>query len=240
MSVGGTGGRQLYGMSGASAAQQSVDLAENFDRDARESETGYGSQKKNSESQDKSFLASVKEALKPGDVKRRAAHEDTTQEGKHGGIMEALKPGIRDDDENQKHRKRGEFLNASKPDSGEGEGQRGAKSDESGLLQSMMPLGHKEHSNKESHSSTTLDSLKPGDSRRDDVEVSHHEHGSMLDFMSPGHSTPIVPGAFKSSTGGSDPGSIGQQRRTRSGSDSRIGSSIKEKLGLDKGSERNY
>ncbi|KAI0598703.1 hypothetical protein F4775DRAFT_592129 [Biscogniauxia sp. FL1348] len=250
MSTGGTGGRPLYGMSGASAAQQSVDLADSLDR--KDMETAARQERpetKHHEREDRSFLASVKEALKPGDVKRRASAGEATHEGGggRGGVMESLKPGHRDDDdEHEKHHRRSGVMSALKPSASEGEKHRDATSGEGGgLLQSMMP-GHKEHKNKEGHSSSSiLDALRPGDSRREDVQQSQHERGSVLDSLNPGDSAPSVPGTFSTSATGSDPGSMGQQRRKSRGGTSGLGSALKEKLGLGGGgggerSERNY
>ncbi|KAI1492833.1 hypothetical protein F5X96DRAFT_667348 [Biscogniauxia mediterranea] len=247
MSTGGTGGRPLYGMSGASAAQQSVDMADSLDR--KDMETAARQEHpdtKHHGREDRSFLASVKEALKPGDVKRRASAGEATHEGGRGGIMESMKPSHWEDDEHSKHHKRGGIMNVLRPSSSEGEKHRDATGSEPGHLESMMP-GHKEHKNKEGHGISFLDALRPGDSRREDVQQSHHERGSMLDSMNPGDSAPDMPSTSNNNNNSSDPGSMGQQqqqqqqRRKSRGSMSGLGSTLKEKLGLGgERSERNY
>ncbi|KAI1634012.1 hypothetical protein F4809DRAFT_652145 [Biscogniauxia mediterranea] len=155
--------------------------------------------------------------------------------------MESMRPSHWDDDEHSKHHKRGGIMSALKPSSSEGESYRDATGSEAGNLQSMMP-GNKEHKNKEGHGISLLDALRPGDSRREDVQQSHHERGSMLDSLNPGDSARDMPSTFNNSSAtGSDPGRMGQQQRRKSrGSTSGLGSALKEKLGLGERSERNY
>ncbi|KAI5928160.1 hypothetical protein F4810DRAFT_181371 [Camillea tinctor] len=240
MSTGGTGGHPLYGMSGASAVQQSVDMADSLDKkDFETTAKQESSVPKHHEQEDKSFLTSFKEALKPGDTKRRASASEATQEGGKGGIMESMKPSRRDDSGHQKQHERGGIMKVLKPNSTEGEKHRDATSSDGGLLQSMMP-GHKEHINKESRSNTVLDVLRPGDSHSEDVQESHQRRGSMLDSLNPGDSTPNMPNAFQTSATGSDPGTVGQQRRKSHSNASDFGNNIREKLGLGDRSERNY
>ncbi|KAI0901210.1 hypothetical protein F4806DRAFT_185996 [Annulohypoxylon nitens] len=130
MSTGGTGGNPIWGFNrGATNAQPSVDQSD--DPDPKGTAAGYV----HNQSEDKSFLGSIKEALKPGDAKRQEQKQqqglghlgDLTHDGRHGGIEETMMRGHRDYGESQSHRD-------------------GART--GGVLESIMP-GHKEHENKE-------------------------------------------------------------------------------------------
>ncbi|KAI1800723.1 hypothetical protein F4811DRAFT_495089 [Daldinia bambusicola] len=133
MSTGGTGGNPLQGFHyGATAAQQHIDLSD--DPDPKGTAAGYV----HDQNQGKSIFGSIKDALKPGDVKKQenqgsGFRGDFTHDGRHGGVEETMIPGRRDYDESreglQKHRD-------------------GVRTDGGGVLESIMP-GNQSHSNKE-------------------------------------------------------------------------------------------
>ncbi|KAI0885069.1 uncharacterized protein GGS22DRAFT_188355 [Annulohypoxylon maeteangense] len=127
MSTGGTGGNPIWGFKqGATNAQPSVDQSD--DPDPKGTAAGYVPD----QSENKSLLGSLKEALKPGDTKRQQQQQqglghmgDFTRDGRHGGVEETMMRGHRDYDESHRD---------------------GMKN--SGVLESMMP-GQKTHENKE-------------------------------------------------------------------------------------------
>ncbi|KAI1087467.1 hypothetical protein F5B19DRAFT_66037 [Rostrohypoxylon terebratum] len=114
---------------GATNAQPGVDQSD--DPDPKGTAAGYV----HNQSEDKSLLGSIKEALKPGDVKKQEQKQqqglghlgDLTHDGRHGGIEETIMRGHRDYSESQSHR----------------DGMRTG-----GVFESVMPE-HKEHENKE-------------------------------------------------------------------------------------------
>ncbi|KAI1389206.1 uncharacterized protein F4822DRAFT_272833 [Hypoxylon trugodes] len=131
MSTGGTGGNPIRGLNyGAKSAQHNIDPSD--DPDPKGTAAGYIPD----QNQDKSFLGSLKEALKPGDAKRQQQGSghlgDFTHDGRHGGVEETMMRGHRDYDESQ------EGLQSHRD---------GMKT--GGFLESMMP-GRKNHDNKES------------------------------------------------------------------------------------------
>ncbi|KAI0834255.1 hypothetical protein F5Y06DRAFT_307077 [Hypoxylon sp. FL0890] len=133
MSTGGTGGHPIQGLNyGATNAQQNVDSSD--DPDPKGTAAGYAPD----QSQGKSFLGSLKEALKPGDAKKQQQQQgsgfagDYTHDGRHGGVEENMMRGHRDYDESQE---------------GTQSHRDGARTGAS-VLESVMP-GHKTHSNKE-------------------------------------------------------------------------------------------
>ncbi|KAI2462886.1 hypothetical protein F4781DRAFT_162350 [Annulohypoxylon bovei var. microspora] len=133
MSTGGTGGNPIWGFNqGATNAQHNVDFSD--DPDPKGTAAGYVPD----QSEGKSLLGSLKEAMKPGDTKRQQQKQqgsghmgDFTHDGRHGGIEETMMRGHRDYDESQE---------------GPQSHRDGMKT--GGVLESMMP-GHKNHSNKE-------------------------------------------------------------------------------------------
>ncbi|KAI2602331.1 hypothetical protein GGR54DRAFT_526820 [Hypoxylon sp. NC1633] len=102
MSTGGTGGHPRGLGYGASAAQQkNVGLSD--DPDPKGTAAGYTPD----QNQGKSFLGFLKEALKPGDTKRKQHHMglehagEFTHDGRHGSIEQTMIRGHRDYDESQ-------------------------------------------------------------------------------------------------------------------------------------------
>ncbi|KAI1456466.1 hypothetical protein F4805DRAFT_467998 [Annulohypoxylon moriforme] len=106
MSTGGTGGNPIWGFNrGAANAQPSVDQSD--DPDPKGTAAGYVPD----QSESKSLLGSIKEALKPGDTKRQQQQQqqhglghmgDFTHDGRHGGIEETMMPGHKDHDNKEK------------------------------------------------------------------------------------------------------------------------------------------
>ncbi|KAI1777559.1 hypothetical protein F4818DRAFT_438892 [Hypoxylon cercidicola] len=99
MSTGGAGANPVRGFNyGASARQHNVDLSD--DPDPKGTAAGYTPD----QHQGKSLLGTLKEALRPGDIKKqeRSRHMgDTTHDGRHGGIEETMMRGHRDYDESE-------------------------------------------------------------------------------------------------------------------------------------------
>ncbi|KAI0469289.1 hypothetical protein F4859DRAFT_487644 [Xylaria cf. heliscus] len=91
----GTNQTQSSGLNyGAAIAGSNVDFAE----DSNTEPPG---------TRDKALLDRLKDALRPGDAKKRSSTEarrpsgDTTHDGRHGGIEEVMRPGHRDYDERE-------------------------------------------------------------------------------------------------------------------------------------------
>ncbi|KAI2632605.1 hypothetical protein GGS26DRAFT_82934 [Hypomontagnella submonticulosa] len=133
MSTGGTGGHPIRGLNyGATAGQQNVDLSD--DPDPKGTAAGYIPD----QHQGKSFLGTLKEALKPGDAKKQQQQQhqqgsgfrgDTTHDGRHGGVEETMMRGHRDYDESQEG----------------AQSHRDGMRTGGGVLDSVIP-GHKDHS----------------------------------------------------------------------------------------------
>ncbi|KAI1374752.1 hypothetical protein F4677DRAFT_154855 [Hypoxylon crocopeplum] len=151
MSTGGTGGNPVPGLNyGTSGAQQNVDISD--DPDPKGTAAGYIPD----QSQGKSFLGSLKEALKPGDTRKKQQQQqqgsghagDYTHDGRHGGVEETMMRGHRDYDESQEGTQ--SHRDGVRP---------------GGILESVMP-GRQDHSNKER--SGILD-VKPASDNTPDV-----------------------------------------------------------------------
>ncbi|KAL7623619.1 hypothetical protein AAE478_005171 [Parahypoxylon ruwenzoriense] len=139
MSTGGTGGNAVPGLNyGAKAARRNVDLAD--DPDPKGTAAGYTG---HSEDKHRSLLDSLKDALKPGDVRRAGHAGDSTQDGRRGGVEETMEREHRDYDEQQEEgrwSRRSSVLSDDLSRSTTGAG--------ASVLESAMP-GKKEHIDKE-------------------------------------------------------------------------------------------
>ncbi|KAI1409952.1 hypothetical protein F5Y13DRAFT_78766 [Hypoxylon sp. FL1857] len=185
MSTGGTGGRLVPGLHyGETTVQPNEDSSD--DLDPKGTAAGYVHDK----DQGKSFLGSLKEALKPGDVKKQQQQQqqqqqgsgfagDYTHDGRHGGVEETMMRGHRDYDESQEGT----------------QSHRGGVRTGGSVLESVMP-GHKNHSNQERGG--ILGAMKSATDNAPDV---------------PGALKKATGAA-----GGGDPGSVGQSMSGGDGS----------------------
>ncbi|KAI1084558.1 hypothetical protein F5B20DRAFT_575881 [Whalleya microplaca] len=140
MSTGGTGGHVNYG---PSAPRRSLDTLE--EQDPKGAAAGWTGE------DHKGLLGTLKEALRPSDARKpKMRTSDTTRDGRHSSIEEAMKPSAQAYDE--------------PVDSGR-ESYRDARDSGSGVFESMIP-GRKRHSDLE-RGGGILNALMPGSSGRD-------------------------------------------------------------------------